>query len=329
MADIRTSDPGASPKSWADLADEPDFGEIEPEFLDASEKQEQEQGQELPTSDCEGCVAPTPSPTLVATSRGIADIISRAPDSRETYAALRDCDIIDRSNPPPANYRTGTPLQIAIYEAFYFNPRGARTRADSPICWRRLIDCMHARIIATIHAIVVGRGGAMNEETISAINIAEFRAIFGAELGIVTAVWSGTWPLYLNAKLHVETYNHSCHPRCIIADAPRSNPLRDSEEQSRMQKLIAQHRATYYHGAMPRDTRGPRAPRTQFAPRRAVPKQPLEVSRKFSPVTPPIILKRADRANPFSVLDDCSIAGVIEKTRHVVKKHAPPKKDEQ
>jgi len=312
-------DPEASPKSWADMADEPEFDAVS---LD-EEKHSASDGEAH-----DGCIAPLPSPTLVGAVRGIADIISRAPDSRETYAALRDCGMIDRSNPPPATYRTGTPLQIAIYEAFFLNPRGVNTRADSPICWRRLIDCMHARVVATIHAIVVGRGGTMNEESIAAISIMEFRAIFGTELSIVTPMWSGMWPLYLNAKLHVETYNHSCLPRCIIADAPRSNPLRDSEEQSRIQKHIAQHRATYYHGAMPRELRGPpRAPSMQRKapgmPRARAPEH-LEITRKY----PPIILKRGDQANvnQFSVLGDCSIASVIEQTRQVGKKRATPKK---
>jgi len=191
----------------------------------------------------------------------VADIATRSVNAGSVYSSLLACGMLLRESNPPQqpSIEDGHSIQMALYNAYYLNPRGAKCSAKIGICHKRLTDCLHARIVHIIYGIVIHRmklspgdkhgihAEYMTEENISNIDIKAFRSVPGMYPRFVGDEACSAWALYLNAKTHVECFNHTCLTTCPILRASRGFSGGDRN----LQRAIMFHVATYEHETEP------------------------------------------------------------------------------
>ncbi|MCK9604228.1 MAG: hypothetical protein M0R66_07720 [Candidatus Omnitrophica bacterium] len=170
------------------------------------------------------------------------------PTPAQIYAALAACGIINtRDGAPPARFEKGSEVQVALWRAFYENPRGCEcvpVRGAVRQCWKSTTACIYSKIIAIIYELA---GASATRERIEAINFTDFSAIFGETLGMMGNHWFGVYPIYENARIHVATFSHQCDYSCPITNIQRELRNASASDRAVLQELATAHMMMYKH----------------------------------------------------------------------------------
>lgn len=192
--------------------------------------------------------APLDAPVTITS----IEITNAVPETDEICQILGKCGMIKHTHKPPEEYAQGDYFQRAIHEAYTINPLGincAGGHTKENVCFRQLTRCNYAKIIAVIYQILKATPGLnsldgmdlMTEANISRIDIKKFMLVYAELFATFRTQWFGVYPLYLNAKLHIELYNHACSPKCPIISAPYQG------NDAALKQLIIEHKVAYYH----------------------------------------------------------------------------------
>lgn len=226
----------------------------------------------------------TSSAAAGSTSSALGTLSIRVfePTRAQIYVALAACGLIKVDNKPPDSFKNGTAAQIALYNAFYENPRGIRCRLikDAVLaCWKHTTECMYAKLIAIIYELT---NHEMTKERIAAIDFYDFNNMYRELVSRTGNHWFGVYPLFENAKLHIENYSHQCDVNCPVAHVQRELHNINQRDRQTFQTFVVNHMLMYKHPAYPgppgrgpqfgnrgprdsrdsRDSRGPRGSRS-------------------------------------------------------------------
>jgi hypothetical protein len=169
------------------------------------------------------------------------------PTNAQVYEALAACGLIKSDHAPPKEFAKGSDVQIAIYNAFYNNPRGI---ACKPIknavhsCWKTTTTCLYARIIAIIYELTEH---VMTKERIEAIDFFDFNSMYSQLVNFTGNHWFGVYPIYENAALHIKEFSHQCGVICPIAHFQRELKGTETKERKMMQEYAIDHMTMYKH----------------------------------------------------------------------------------
>ena len=199
---------------------------------------------------------PAPSTTAIAECvagaelgqpRGTSNIRVLDPSPAQIYAALVACNLIVHDHAPPDGFKKGSDVQVALYDAYYDNPRGIKcvpVRDTVHTCFRKTTSCLYSKIIAVIYELA---DHVMTKERISAINFYDFNSVYGDLISFSGIRWFGVYPLYENAIIHIETFSHKCVPTCPIANIRREIDKINQRDRELLQEYAANHMTMYSH----------------------------------------------------------------------------------
>jgi hypothetical protein len=169
------------------------------------------------------------------------------PTQDQIYTALVACGMVRTEHPPPDSFRNGTDVQRALHGSFYVNPRGAKcapVKSAVHLCWKTTTGCLYARIIAIIYELA---NHVMTKESIEAIDISDFNSIYGELIRYTGDRWFGVYPLYENARIHIETFNHQCVVICPVANCHREIMSTTGEARDHLRGWTTDHMLMYKH----------------------------------------------------------------------------------
>lgn len=203
----------------------------------------------VPAAVATGAVTPVVTTVAAAAAPSPETISIRVidPSIPQVYRALAACGLIRCDHAPPDAFKTGSDLQLALYSAFYDNPRGikcspAKTAVNT--CWKTTTTCIYARLIAIIYEL---SGHSMTREKIEAIDFFDFRSMYGELVGLTGNHWFGVYPIYENARIHIETFSHQCSGMCPIANIQRELRHTDQKDRKVIQEYATDHMMMYKH----------------------------------------------------------------------------------
>ena len=215
--------------------------------------------------------AASSSASASSSTLGTSSIRVFEPTQAQIYVALAACGLIKVDNKPPDSFKSGTAAQIALYNAFYENPRGIRCRLikDAVLsCWKHTTECLYAKLIAIIYELT---NHEMTKERIAAIDFYDFNNMYRELVSRTGNHWFGVYPLFENAKLHIENYSHQCDVNCPVAHIQRELHNIDQRDRQTFQTFVVDHMLMYKHPAYPgppgRPQLGNRGPRDSRGPR--------------------------------------------------------------